>query len=261
MKNSIRMSIPSLSLSLLLIPLITLPTTAQIQLDDEGRVGILTEPGIHKALEIRCDNCAGENIPNYGIYSMTFNAPDDGWGLWNFVSADEMSYGVQTQANSDDATAYGIHASASGHTSSWAGYFEGDVYTTGSYLGSDERFKRDIRSVDGSEALDRLQQIQPRRYYYLSEDELQQAGMPSFDAKEGQHLGVIAQELDEVFPELVISKHALLGDANQEPGDIEREHESVKTQAVNYNGLIIALIAAVQEQQERIEELEQQIQQ
>jgi hypothetical protein len=62
----------------------------------------------------------------------------------------------------------------------------------------------------------------------------------SFDWKETQQpsMGIIAQELEEVFPELVRSS------------DIK---------SVNYNGLIGVLIEAVKEQQKQIEELKKQI--
>jgi hypothetical protein len=62
----------------------------------------------------------------------------------------------------------------------------------------------------------------------------------SFDWKETQQpsVGVIAQELEAVFPELVRT------------GDIK---------SVNYNGLIGVLIEAVKEQQKQIEELKKQI--
>ena len=61
-----------------------------------------------------------------------------------------------------------------------------------------------------------------------------------FDWKETQQpsVGVIAQELEAVFPELVRT------------GDIK---------SVNYNGLIGVLIEAVKEQQKQIEELKKQI--
>ena len=75
--------------------------------------------------------------------------------------------------------------------------------------------------------------------------------------KKGGHLGVIAQELESVFPELVTD---VTSDLEGDSGSVE-EIESVMTKAVNYNGLIVAHIAAVQEQQARIEELEQQVQQ
>ena len=62
----------------------------------------------------------------------------------------------------------------------------------------------------------------------------------SFDWKESQEpsMGVIAQELEKVFPELV------------KTNDIK---------SVNYNGLIGVLIEAVKEQQKQIEELKKQI--
>ena len=58
------------------------------------------------------------------------------------------------------------------------------------------------------------------------------------DTKEDA-LGVIAQDIEEVFPELV------------------RQNEHIKT--VNYNGLIGVLIEAVKEQQRQIEELKKHI--
>ena len=62
----------------------------------------------------------------------------------------------------------------------------------------------------------------------------------SFDWKETQQpsMGVIAQELEKVFPELV---------------------RTGENKSVNYNGLIGVLIEAVKEQQKQIEELKKQI--
>jgi hypothetical protein len=62
----------------------------------------------------------------------------------------------------------------------------------------------------------------------------------SFDWKETQQpsVGVIAQELEKVFPELV---------------------KTGENKSVNYNGLIGVLIEAVKEQQKQIEELKKQI--
>jgi len=62
----------------------------------------------------------------------------------------------------------------------------------------------------------------------------------SFDWKETQQpsVGVIAQELEKVFPELV---------------------RTGENKSVNYNGLIGVLIEAVKEQQKQIEELKKQI--
>jgi len=61
-----------------------------------------------------------------------------------------------------------------------------------------------------------------------------------FDWKDNQQssVGVIAQELEEVFPELV---------------------RTGENKSVNYNGLIGVLIEAVKEQQKQIEELKKQI--
>lgn len=108
--------------------------------------------------------------------------------------------------------------------------------------------------------LRQIVQLQPRSYEHLSESQLQsETGLPDLNLDSGEQMGLVAQELEEVFPELVsdithvINEKEILTD--------EQEPETVTTKAVDYNGLIIVLIAAMQEQQAQIEELEQQIQQ
>ena len=86
-----------------------------------------------------------------------------------------------------------------------------------------------------------------------SDDELQQQGLPPQGASEGVKFGLIAQELEEVIPELVSEVTS--------PVDLDTEGDMhfVTTKAVNYSGLIPVLIAGIQEQQGQINELEARI--
>ena len=79
---------------------------------------------------------------------------------------------------------------------------------------------------------------------------------PSLNLPHGQQFGILAQELQQVFPNLV--KNTSL------PVDKIRQTEQEKgglseISVVNYDGLIPVLIAAFQEQNERINQLEQQL--
>lgn len=84
---------------------------------------------------------------------------------------------------------------------------------------SDEKLKKDISTIDG--ALDKVKQLRGVDYTWKESEE--------------KSKGVIAQELQEVFPELV--------------------SESDSGLSVNYNGIIGVLIEAIKEQQKQIDKL------
>ena len=84
---------------------------------------------------------------------------------------------------------------------------------------SDENLKKDISTVDG--AVDKVKQLRGVDY--------------TWEKSEEKSIGVIAQELREVLPELV--------------------SESENGLSVNYNGIIGVLIEAIKEQQRQIDKL------
>ncbi len=61
------------------------------------------------------------------------------------------------------------------------------------------------------------------------------------DASGSRHNGVIAQELEQVFPEYVT---------------VGQDREGNEVRSVDYAGLSIVALKSIQEQQERIEKLE-----
>lgn len=154
------------------------------------------------------------------------------YGVIGFARFGQVAYGV-----------YGAASSAS--TSNWAGYFDGDVHATGTVTwASDETLKQNIESLEG--ALDVIQQIQPRQYDFQV-DAFSQMNLPS-----GQQQGVIAQELEEVLPNLV--KQTTLPAQYDTLGN--EIAEAVEYKSVNYVGLIPYLIAGIQEQEQHIGALE-----
>jgi trimeric autotransporter adhesin len=121
----------------------------------------------------------------------------------------------------------------------WAAYFDGDMNTNGSawwwgtnWQYSDRRLKKDITPLgDVTERLSHLNSYT----YTMRQDEF---SGKNFDNR--THIGFIAQEVKEVFPELV--------------------NEDAKGYiAVNYEGMIPVLLQAVKEQQTTIENQQKQI--
>jgi hypothetical protein len=76
-----------------------------------------------------------------------------------------------------------------------AGYFVGDVYTSGTYLGSDAMLKENVAPL--SNALNLLSQLQPKTFNY---DTVQ---FPQMSLPSGNQFGLIAQDVETIFPELV----------------------------------------------------------
>ncbi len=106
--------------------------------------------------------------------------------------------------------------------SGWAGYFEdGGVWSDGGFSSpSDLRLKHSVRDLQS--ALTTVMALRPVRYEY--------------NERPGEHIGLIAQEVQEVLPELVTV------DPVGEQGML----------SLNYDELIPVLIKAIQEQQVQI---------
>lgn len=137
-------------------------------------------------------------------------------------------------AGSLNAAIYGNANSTGG----WAGYFDGDVningvgtITSGSWNTSDKRFKKDIIRL-GSVA-EKIQKLNGYSYKFRT-DEFKEK---NFDDR--SHIGFIAQELKEVFPELV-------------------KEDAKGYYAVDYQGMIPVLLEAVKELQNQVTVLSQQ---
>ena len=158
-----------------------------------------------------------------------------------------------TNPNNNLGTISGPGRIAMGFHSNRAVYFideQEDHYTRIFYengtvgTGSDIRLKKDIEPVN--DVLDKLQEIRGVRYRYKADKETTRF-----------NIGVIAQEVEKVFPELV----------NKMPSDPESDEEYM---TVTYENITPILIEAVKElrvekdeqlarKDERINELEQRL--
>ena len=113
---------------------------------------------------------------------------------------------------------YGIYATTSSATG-WAGYFQGNIYLSGTItLASDRSLKDNIEILNTKAALDNITALQPVAFKW------KKSGKPD--------MGLIAQDVRLVFPQLVT------------PGNDN-------TLSVEYVSLIAPLIASVQELKKR----------
>ena len=182
---------------------------------------------------------------NFGIQARAVGGSNYNVGVYGLAdNAGVTGVGVFGHSNSAVSSNYGVYGVAGGGAYNYAGYFDGDVYTTGSYLPSDLKLKRNIRTE--TSVLEKIMQLRPVSYEYRF-DELKYISLPA----NRQH-GFVAQELQKVFPEAVKEiKHPVF-----EGNKLVRTEDIT---AVNYQALVPVLIKAVQEQQAMIDELKKQV--
>jgi hypothetical protein len=98
------------------------------------------------------------------------------------------------------------------------------------FYGSDERLKTNIEPITGS-----LHMLNKINGYYFDWKE-----MPGIHENQGRDIGVIAQEIEKILPEIVTTR--------------DNGYKAVK-----YEKLVVLLIQAINEQQEQINDLKNKI--
>ena len=138
---------------------------------------------------------------------------------------------------------------------SWAGYFQGNVnvngniYLNGVYFASDENLKENIEELPATVASEAIAGLDPVSYTFNQEAQ-DQLSLPA-----GQHVGLIAQQVQQLLPHLVKEK--------TQPAQVDTlgnvVHEQMSILTVDYVGLIPYLIADNQRLQARMEQMEEQL--
>lgn len=202
-----------------------------------GRVGINNNNPFAQ-LDVR-----GNNSTFYGAYMQSRFIGAYGRGLNSNTFG--SSYGTIGIA-SGGSFRVGIYGSAFGSNgTSYAGYFNGDVLVSGNFINiSDLNLKSNVAPEEG--ALQRVMQLKPSTYLFDTKTEA--------NLKKGTEIqhGFIAQELEEIFPELV--KEVVVPTLDKEGVPVEGGAET-SYKAVDYVGVISILAAAIQEQQAQIDQL------
>ena len=215
MKNEKRKTKKILLVTLSLL-LLGFTTNAQIKVNSSGEVGINGNPESNYELKVHGDASA----KTLNIYSPNAQLSNSALDI-----------------NSSIYEYYCPLVEISGSTN--GGYFlwvNGPAYSTSSWNSSDSSLKKDIRPLDGSKMISKIMRISGKKYEYKNNQELESFHhgdtinkIPQFQS--GKHFGLMAQELENEFPELV-------------------RHDSLTmTKAINYNGMIPILVETIKEQQ------------
>jgi hypothetical protein len=126
-------------------------------------------------------------------------------------------------------------------------WVNGNGYATGIFTWSDRRLKKDIAEI--TNAMDLINKLNPVTYYFNKDNKY------NMRLSEKRQYGLIAQEVEEVLPELV--------DEVVKPAEFGKDGKEISAtatlKAINYTELIPLLIQGMQEQQKTISDIKQKI--
>ena len=111
-------------------------------------------------------------------------------------------------------------------------YVNGDIYASEGWSGSDSCFKKNVTNLNG--ALEKIIKLRGVSYFWRKDQ------FPNLNFSNDEQFGVIAQEVEKVFPQLV----------KNDPNGYK---------SVAYDKFAPLLIEAIKEQQKQIEELRKEI--
>jgi hypothetical protein len=214
----------------------------------------------------------------HGVYGLVYNGPSyttayglrgdvqsgvtagTSFGSCGITRGGATRYGMYGEATSTGAFTrlYGVFGRAPmvqaipitnwNSVTSWAGYFDGHVQVVGSFTSaSDRKLKQNEEPIANATVL--LRKLQPKSYLFNADK------FPGMNLPRGKQFGLIAQEVMEVLPALVLqASHPEILDGR---GNIVAP--AMDYLAMNYQGLTPILIAGFKEQQLLIENQEKEI--
>lgn len=222
---------------------------------------------------------SNNNGTGHGIYGYTAGhfilAPNGISGVYGYNAS--FGYGVGGYGT-EGVGVYGYSYNYSGiwgsnrDTTQYAGFFQGDVFSTGNYTTSDRKLKKDIAEMTGG--MEIISQLKPKTYEFRQDGNYKLMNLPA-----GKQYGLIAQDMEEVLPGLVKKTEfdpnmvknvgkpevaaKLSGETNKQANDKAdkagnlpvraKVEEKINFKAVNYTELIPIIIKGMQEQQALIE--------
>lgn len=207
----------------------------------------------------------GNGAYGFGVGGTGFTGVFGGSGYQAGVGVEGYADGGGWGVDAYSTRSVGLVASTGNPDSSYAGVFNGSVYTSGLYAGSDRKLKQNVADMGGALAL--LNQLQPKTYEYRQDGDYKLMNLPK-----GKHYGLIAQDVEQVLPDLVKESRFDAAKANRRvilstaftqtnvvragktvpvlpvPPTIRQQKENVLDfKAVNYTELIPIMVKAIQE--------------
>lgn len=226
---------------------------AESVLNDPNGVG-------NRILHIAGDFYANGGWQNYGVKSLVIsgnNTINYGGHFTVTGGIGSRNYGLYASVvgSTSGATNIGIYAEADPYTGStppspfatpnnYAGYFSGTVVRTGNdNFTSDLNLKENIDSIVNANQV--LSQLKPKSF------EFKTSQFPSMSLPTGKQYGLIAQDVENVLPELV--SNIIHPERIDTAGNVI--YPSVSYKSLNYQALIPYLIRGHQEQENTIDSL------
>lgn len=188
---------------------------------------------------------ASNGSNNYGGYFEAIVAgAQNNYGAYFEAHGGNYNYGIRTRAWSTGwggGWKYGIWSEGSGGHS-YAGYFKGRVHIDGSGTytgtwsqGSDSVIKENVNTIKNALLL--ISNLKPCTFNFKTND------YPSLNLPDGNQYGMIAQDVEQMLPELV--EEYTTPEEKDTSGNIISPELTLK--ALNYTGLIPITIQAVKE--------------
>ena len=187
-------------------------------------------------------NISSTTNPNAAIRGHTSG---NGFGVLAEATG-PTGFGAETYSSQS----YGLWA-GTGDATTYAAYFSGDVFSSGDYLGSDEKLKKNINDFSG--AMDIINRLHPRQYEYRRDENYQLMNLPK-----GIHFGLIAQDVEKLLPDLVKETKFFTSKSNPSRFEELKNVPDIEFKALNYTELIPIIIKGMQEQQLAIDNLQQE---
>jgi hypothetical protein len=199
-----------------------------------GNVGIgTTTPGAKLQINSPVNSYPTSAVPSFSFRQGSY--PTYGW---DWIQDDQINgnlflhkvnAGVSTVAMSFDRNTgnVGIGTTTPGYTLTVAGTA---WVTSGSWSGSDIRWKKNINTLSQSSSLEKVMALNPVTYDWRVSE------FPEMKFSNGSQLGFIAQDVEKIIPEVVTTNN-----------------EGYK--GISYEKIVPVLTSAIQEQEGKIEQL------
>lgn len=200
----------------------------------------------------------GESTTQYvnaGHFWVTDGSGIDNKGVYGEASTSggTNNFGVYGKAQNGSTLNYGIYgvggsSCVNNSCANAAGFFSGDVAVSGKlYQTSDAFLKDNIQPLSNATGI--LNMLHPKTYIFKTRD------YPSMHLSEGNQFGLVVEDVEPILPELV--KSFKQPEIRDDRGNVL--YQQIDFKSLDYNAFTPILIAAFQEQGQRIDAQEQHI--
>lgn len=184
-------------------------------------------------------------VRGHGLFDNTVQGSNAG----HLVGVQGVAEATNSQQVSFMAGLYGTVIAPPGTPNAWAAFINGPAFITQPWTISDENLKTDIEDAAPVDAASALNALSLHTYTF------NHAAAPAMVLPLGEHLGLLAPELEQVLPDLVMD--AMHPAEYDSLGNVTAE--AVPFKAVNMQGLIPYLIGGHQDQTATMAQMQQQI--